>query len=233
MNNNKQKLSKDKRFVIATTVLCLLLGFLVAIQAKNNVMDDQDFAETKRLNELVMLLKETKIRNHDLEKQLSVVKSQINSIEEGHSISISNPQLKKIYAAAGLTSIVGDGIVINIKESGDTNARTRVVADDSFIHSEDILKIINELKSSGASAIAINQQRIVTTSEVVTAGNAVIVNQSKLIPPYKISAVGPVDTMISAIKMRGGIAEYLDFFGIELNIVPKKNIKIPAFSKSL
>ena len=44
------------------------------------------------------------------------------------------------------------------------------------IHDEDILRIVNELRAGGAEAIAINDQRLIGTSEIRCSGPTITVN---------------------------------------------------------
>ena len=55
---------------------------------------------------------------------------------------------------------------------------------------QDLLYIINDLKRGGAEAISINEQRIISTSEIRCVGNTILVNTTRLAPPYHIKVIG-------------------------------------------
>lgn len=220
-------------YIGSMMLVLFLLGLIISTQTRKHIeAENSRIPATRQLDELVLILKEAQNKKTDLEKQLASLRQQIHSYnQESKPEGLSNSQFQKLYQIAGLTAVKGEGIILDINDSG--NEQRQNSDNDGLVHSEDILKIINEMKSAGAKAISINNQRLVTTSEIVTAGNSIMVNQSRLVPPYTIKAVGPADTMMSALKMRGGILEYLEVFGIKINIRTKPEITIPPYTGSL
>ena len=214
-------------------IILLLLGLIISSQTRIYIdAENSKIPETRQLNELVVLLKDSQNKKIELEKQLIKIRQQYNAINKGSTpASLSSNQLQKLYEIAGLTAVKGKGIVVKID---DRNKTTRVTSgNDAFVQSDDILKVINELKASGAKAISVNDLRLVTTSEIVTAGSNIMINQTRLVPPYIIKAVGPPETMKVALNMRGGIVEYLQVFGIQVNIEIKPDVAVQPFTGSL
>jgi uncharacterized protein YlxW (UPF0749 family) len=52
------------------------------------------------------------------------------------------------------------------------------------------LKIVNEMRVSGAEAISVNDERITAMSEIRCAGTTILVNLNKIAPPFVIKATG-------------------------------------------
>lgn len=238
MSENEQNIKNDSMrqnigYICSMMVVFLVLGLIISTQTRKHIeAENSGIPASRKLDELVLILKEAQSKKTDLEKQLTGLRQQMHGFNKGSlPTGLSNLQFQKLYQIAGLTSLKGQGIVLKIDDSGNVGKTTP--DNDGLVHSDDILKIINEIKASGAKAIAINNQRLVTTSEIVTAGNSIMVNQSRLTPPYTIKAIGPTDTMISALKMRGGIVEYLEVFGIKVNIEAQPDISIPPYTGSL
>ena len=92
-----------------------------------------------------------------------------------------------------------------------------------------MLKVINELWAAGAEAISINEQRLVVGSEIRCAGPTISVNNSKYTPPYEIRAIRDPKTLEASLKMRGGVIETLQFWGIQATIKTQPVVKIAAF----
>ena len=65
--------------------------------------------------------------------------------------------------SAGLLEVKGPGIIITLDY---TPLEEDMGFDPSLIYPEYLLLLLNELNSSGAEAIAINEQRIISTSEI-------------------------------------------------------------------
>ena len=71
--------------------------------------------------------------------------------------------------------------------------------DQGHIVDFDLQVISNELWHDGAEAIAINGQRLIATSTIRAAGNAILVDLAPLSEPYTIQAIGP-STMADALR---------------------------------
>jgi uncharacterized protein YlxW (UPF0749 family) len=97
------------------------------------------------------------------------------------------------------------------------------------VHAEDLLKIINELRTGGGEAISLNGHRITELSEVVTAGQHIVVNQTSIKGPYVIRAIGPAEDMKTTLGLRGGVVEYLQFYGIAVETVAKDRIEVAGY----
>lgn len=138
-------------------------------------------------------------------------------------------ELEKVRMNAGLIAGTGQGVVITLD---DSNLPKQPGEDPSLflIHDEDILKVVNELFASGAEAVSVNGQRIITNSEIRCVGPTIIINSIKLAPPFIAQAVGDPDILETSMKMRGGIIESLQVFGIQVNIKKQDKIDMPAYT---
>ena len=129
---------------------------------------------------------------------------------------------------AGTTAVKGPGVIVSIEDS------KKIISNSDntnlyIIHDEDILKVINELRAAGAEAISLNDQRLISTSEIRCAGPTISVNNTRVAAPFVIKAIGNAKSMEDAIKMRGGVAETLSVWGIQVDIKKDNNIVIPAY----
>ena len=52
----------------------------------------------------------------------------------------------------------------------------------------------------------------------------------KLAPPFIIQAIGDPDTLETSLKMRGGVIESLQVFGIQVNIKKQDKVEVPAYT---
>ena len=101
---------------------------------------------------------------------------------------------------------------------------------DYLIHDNDLLSVINELRSAGAEAISLNGERILATSEVRCTGAVVTVNGRRYAAPYVIFAIGDPDTLYSALTMRNGVVDILSQWGITVRVTASDQLLIPAYS---
>ena len=92
-----------------------------------------------------------------------------------------------------------------------------------------MLKVINELWAAGAEAISINDQRLVVGSEIRCTGPTISVNSTRHTPPYEIRAIGDPKTLEASLKMRGGVIETLQFWGIQVTVKTQPKVKIASY----
>lgn len=105
----------------------------------------------------------------------------------------------------------------------------------SKINAYDLIQLLNSLKSAGAEAISINNQRIVYDSYVADVSNTYItVNGKRQVSPYIVKAIGNTTYLESGIsqKQYGYIDQKLSE-GKSVTLEKGTNIQIPAYEGKL
>ncbi len=202
--------------------ICFLLGFMVVVQIKTTRENLSVSTQYQRIEQLADMLL-------NAEQERDELKAEISSMKRDDADS-DIP--KKTNFLAGTTAVKGPGVVLTLEDSKKVISST----DNTnlyIIHDEDMLKVINELRAAGAEAIAINDERITAVSEIRCAGPTVSVNNTRIAAPFIIKAIGNANNMENAVKMRGGIAESLSVWGIQLSVKKDNNIVIPAYKGSV
>ena len=77
------------------------------------------------------------------------------------------------------------------------------------MHQQDIQAVVNSLWAGGAEAMTIQDQRVVSTTGVKCVGNVVILHGVPYSPPYRITAIGPTDDMLTSVTTSPYIQLYL------------------------
>ena len=98
-----------------------------------------------------------------------------------------------------------------------------------MVHEEDLLYIVNELFNSGADAISINDQRIVSTTSIVCDGNIIRINGKMVGVPITIKAIGFPERMEYALSRPGGYLQLMADGGVKVYIERSDNIDIPKY----
>ena len=205
----------------AIAFVCVVLGFMLAVQFKTT----QDIRSTipfQRVEDLSQRLSQTEKERDSLQDEVKKLKESTNK-QEALSKDIEN-----IKMGAGVLAMQGPGISIVIDDS-KKQSKTGENLNLYLIHDDDILKVINELRAAGAEGISINEQRLIATSEIRCAGPTLSVNNTRYSPPYEIKAIGDSQTLENALKMRGGVVETLQFWGIQITIKTENNVILPAY----
>lgn len=139
-------------------------------------------------------------------EQVDRLRTDLLSAGEG---SQESAELDRLAELAGTTTLVGPGVVVTLDDAPDAEPGSL-----NRVLDRDLQAIVNELWSAGAQGIAINDQRLVETSAIRGAGDAILVNYHPLTRPYVISSVqrdAPLDMT--------GIREVLDVLALDYGLV--------------
>ena len=209
-----------KQEQIALALVCVVLGAMIAIQFKTT----QNIRSAVPQQRVEILSQ----RVGQLEKERDSLMKEVTELRQAIDSDATSKEIEIIKMGAGMTALQGAGITVTID---DSKRPTKPGENPNLylIHDDDILKVINELWAAGAEAIAINDQRLITTSEIRCAGPTLSVNNTRYSPPYNINAIGDPKTLETALKMRGGVIETLQFWGIQITVKKHDSVKIPAY----
>ena len=213
-----------KNWFVPVTLISAIVGLLLVAQFKTQAAYREDLP-SRRLEELVVMLKDAEAENARLTKQVETLRVQIKTTDAGLGGAPASPPSAPPVQWAAMT---GPGIEVQIADSAKPLGKGEN-PNIAIVHNEDLLKIVNELRASGAEAISVNDQRLVETSEITCAGPTILVNKSRLVPPFIIRAIGDSDTMSAALHLRGGVVEYLQFYGIQVNISKNPDVQVPMY----
>ncbi|MBR6343052.1 MAG: DUF881 domain-containing protein [Selenomonadaceae bacterium] len=201
--------------------VCMVLGFMLAVQFRTT-QDIKGNVPFQRVEELSARLLETEQERDGLREELKLLR-------ENTASSMGTDELRK---QAGFTALEGEGIIVRMDDSTMTS-KAGENPNLYLIHDDDLLRVINELRAAGAEAISVNGQRLIGTSEIRCAGPTLSVNNVRSSAPFEIRAIGEKKTLENAIKMRGGVAETLKVWGIQLEMELSDNVRVPAYKGSL
>ncbi|MBQ9376805.1 MAG: DUF881 domain-containing protein [Schwartzia sp.] len=208
---------------LSIAFVCMVLGFMLAMQFRI-AMDQKASLPHQRMEEL-------SARLIDTEKERDALREQVASLQEIKPAAEDvegKKLLQDLRLRSGMTPLEGPGVIVTIDDS-----KIKSKAGDNqnlyIIHDDDLLKVINELRAAGAEAISVNGQRLVATSEIRCAGPTLSVNNVRSAPPYEIRAIGDSATLENALKMRGGVMETLQVWGIQLEVRRTDKVAVPAY----
>ncbi len=235
-NPFQQRFSSNPTILMASGI-ALLMGFMLSLawitnDARNDRIRELDPAQQVRLgmgpldiqDELKKLREEVgKLRSENDKLQNAM------SRESGQT-RLLNDSLKEIKRFAGLTEVVGPGLIITLR---DTNPKPGELVNDSIIHDTDVVKVVNELWNAGAEAIAVNNIRVVIGTNFRCVGSTILVDSQKIASPVVVQAIGEPKTLNGAMELPGGIlAEIRSTDPKMVELQQMKEMKLPAYSGS-
>ena len=205
-------------------LVCILIGFMIAVQFRT-AQDSKGSLSQQRIEELSDRLLKTEHERDELSEELHKMQTATGDAEN------TQDQEMLRYRAA-LIPLAGEGVIVHMDDSTKT-----VKAGENpnlyVIHDDDLLRVINELRAAGAEAISVNGQRLTGISEIRCAGPTLSVNNVRSSAPFEIRAIGDKKSLESALRMRGGVAETLGVWGIQIDIKTSDNVYIPPYRGSI
>ena len=134
---------------------------------------------------------------------------------------------------AGMAPVKGPGVRMIL----DDSLRLATPGDPNLfiIHDYQLRDAVNLLWQAGAEAISINTERLVTTSSIYSSGGTIMVNTTRLSPPFVILVVGDPDAMMNLITQPSSLSTLkaqARAYGLVLNSAKLKEVLLPAFSGS-
>jgi uncharacterized protein YlxW (UPF0749 family) len=211
-----------------------VIGFVGAAQWNSSVQRQAFTTSAQQvLAAQVITLEE---EQQELRAQIAEAEAEVQGIQEESTSSSAilaalNARLEEARLAAGLTSVSGPGVVVEIADSnrvvppGENPSSYIVLADD-------LRDLVTALWASGAEAISIDGERLVASSSIYGVGASVLVNTSFLSPPFRIEAIGGgdlLDRFQSNPAFTGRVAQRIDFFDLEFAVAAADALELPAF----
>lgn len=137
------------------------------------------------------------------------------------AVEVHGPGVKLLVNDAKEASSGGDGDPREISGFSDTGR----------VRDRDMQRVVNGLWQSGAEAISVNGQRLTALSAIRAAGDAILVDNKPLVPPYTVLAVG-AGKKLSTRFQNSPDGLYLhalqENFGIRTAISVEGDVRLPA-----
>ena len=226
---NKLKIS------IVLGIMCLALTAGICVQVKTVQSSNSTVSQNYEENNLRAEVLKYKERYDNTIKEIDELDKQLDAkideaTENNSELEEAQAQIKEGNKIIGLEEVTGPGVIITLS---DSQLDPSTVFDPStlLLHDLDIVSVINELKNTGAEAISINEQRIVSTSSIQCGGAIININGERIGSPFTIKAIGLKESLANIDRTDG----YLDLlrsepYKIGVELKKSNNITIPKYS---
>ncbi|ARI55613.1 MULTISPECIES: DUF881 domain-containing protein [Streptomyces] len=138
---------------------------------------------------------------------------------------------------SGATPVEGPGVKLVVDDAKNTDQggggprESSSFADTGRVRDRDMQRVVNGLWEAGAEAIAINGQRLTALSAIRAAGDAILVDNRPLVPPYTVLAVGDGKNLAAAFRETAD-GQYLnalkESFDIRTSLSDQAKVRLPA-----
>jgi uncharacterized protein YlxW (UPF0749 family) len=219
---------------ITLFVALVALGFLIAAQVRSEMPRVQYTSQERA--PLIQTVTDLQAQQKALRAQILDLRSRITKAETGTQGSDAiakqlNDALFQARLSAGLTALQGSGLVVQLEDALQVSQSAGGA--DLLVTGRDIRTVVEELWLAGAEAVAVNEERVVSTTSIIDIGGSLLVNSAYLAPPYQVMAVGPADLYAQLAAS----ASWVDFVasragqnGIRLAIAEPADLVVPAYA---
>ena len=184
-----------------TLLLDLLLGFTVAVAVIDLRADAR--AENSPRALLEQEVRDTRTESDELERQQADLQAEIAEAQavvlEGTGDGAFDRAAELEQAGSGV-AMSGPGTVLILDDSAPAPSKPGTGSSTvNRVTDGDVQIAVNGLWAAGAEAVAVNGQRVSSTTAIRTAGSAVLVDFRPLSPPYRITALGDAEQLRTSV----------------------------------
>ena len=173
---------------------------------------------------------ELKEKNDEIQNKISENEEKIKEYKETlnnnqKASEVLNNELHEYEETIGLTDVTGEGVVLTLTDTGD----------QSYSYSN-LVDFVNELKYAGATAISINDNRVINSTEIVEISKKYILlnGDQRISSPYTIKAIGDKKKLLETLNLKD--EGYIDLYknaGYDIKIEENDNITIYKYNKDI
>jgi uncharacterized protein YlxW (UPF0749 family) len=191
-----------------------------------NGREDRIFLSIERLEDEQEDLRETLgFLRRELSDRQSAAEAETDRLETLRT------ELDRQQLLAGLKEVHGPGVRVILDDSA-ANPPPGADASPYLIHEQDLRDMVNLLWMAGSEAIAINDERLVASSSVYCVGSTVMINSTRLSPPYAIRAIGNPRVQQDYLRNPSylqTLKEKKRSYGLRFDVEAQESLLLPAY----
>jgi uncharacterized protein YlxW (UPF0749 family) len=214
--------------LLVAMVLLGLLGAVAVIQVRRGAPVAQ-----RQRNALITQIHQRTEETDALQHQADALRARTEALRrsalaQSDAGQNARQDLDRATGAAAAAPVSGDATIVTVDDAHTGHGAT--AQEDGHIFDQDLQRLVNGLWAAGATAVAINDQRMTATTAIRTAGDAILVDYRPLSPPYAVTALGGPDLAKTFTGSPTGKAfRTLEAtFGIRYDIRQEDGVRLPA-----
>ncbi|MEV5593872.1 DUF881 domain-containing protein [Streptomyces sp. NPDC052496] len=171
-----------------------------------------------------------------VQKRVDALRDDVGAMQREALKKHGGDRAELLALLAGSTQVTGPGVKLVVddaksaKSSGGGPRESTGFSDTGRLRDRDLQRVVNGLWASGAEAVSVNGQRLTSLSAIRAAGDAILVDNKPLVPPYTVLAVGDGHRLATAFQDSAD-GQYLDVlrknYGIRTKISAENEVTLP------
>ncbi len=223
---------RSKLWLAAGLVVAALVVTLGAAEARISAP-----VVAKEREELIDRINAETRAADSLESEVDALRHDVSERQRKALEQHGGDQGELVALLSGATPVEGPGVKLVVDDAKNTDQggggprESSSFADTGRVRDRDMQRVVNGLWESGAEAVAINGQRLTALSAIRAAGDAILVDNRPLVPPYTVLAVGDGKNLAAAFRDSAD-GQYLnalkESFDIRTSLSDQAKVRLPA-----
>ncbi|MFJ1869641.1 DUF881 domain-containing protein [Streptomyces sp. NPDC088097] len=194
----------------------------------------------KERQELIDRVERADGRADTLEKDIERLRTEVEDRQNEALKQHGGDQGRLVALLAGATEVHGPGVRLTVDDAkgassggGGGPRESAGFSNTGRVRDRDMQRVVNGLWQAGAEAVSINGQRLTELSAIRAAGDAILVDNKPLVPPYEVLAVGDKKRLGTTFQdsVDGQYLHVLqESYGIRYTLSALDEVKVPAAS---
>ncbi|WP_153022221.1 DUF881 domain-containing protein [Luteimicrobium xylanilyticum] len=211
-------------------LLAAALGLVTVVAVQSLRAPSPSIVEAR--NVLQQQITERQDRADALSRSIATTSAEVNALQS-QALAEQSPSLLATVqddtVASGAVAVSGPGITVTVADASDAVADDGTVDPDRRVQDSDLQNVVNALWAAGAEAVAINGQRLTSTTAIRSAGSAILVDFVGLASPYHVQAIGDPDTLRSTFAASNAADQLKvlgESYGLESSVATEKHLDL-------
>ena len=225
-----------KRRKVFTGVVAAIAGFLFV--ASNHTAQGTNL-RTGGVEDLRGLVLQRANAVAVLESRVKGAQNKVDALTRQKINPTLNTQLTTLEGDTGLTSVTGSAIQVTLDDAHHQSGAVLpagIAPDDLVVHQQDVQAVVNAFWRSGAVAVQVMDQRIISSSAIRCVGNTLLLQGRVYSPPFTITGLGSVTALQDGLNSEPGVQiyrEYVNRLGLGWKVRILNSATLPEWQGSL
>lgn len=224
---------------LTLALIAMLVGLVLALQFKGpRAAPPAGYSPGDPRDRAVRTIEQLEAEQTSLKSQIARLRSdlaewQAQAPADTERIQQLSRDLEAQQIAAGLLPLRGPGVAVTLDDSKARNLPAQADINLYLVHDYDLRDVINVLWVAGAEAITVGDERIVSNTSIYCVGSTIMVNTTRLSPPYVVRAIGEPAVLADTLRNPSyltSLRQKVERYGIVFKAAPASKMTLPAYT---
>jgi len=195
------------------------------------------------VTDLDTVVRQERQRTDDLQRRVTELTRDVDTLGKGVDdarVATLQEQVAALRGPAGFEKVHGPAVTVVLKDAPKEDIdraveKGEVAADQLVVHQQDIQAVVNALWAGGAEAMTLQEQRVISTTGIKCVGNTVVLHGVPYAPPYEITAIGDLDSLLVSLDSSDyidGYKTYVEAHNLGYEVSTDEDVTMPAYDGS-